>query len=547
MPKDIEYGSDCRKKLVAGVDKVANAVKVTLGPKGRNVVLTGKTGAPQIINDGVSIAKEIELEDPIENAGAQLLKEASSRTNEAVGDGTTTSSILAQAIVKAGMRKLDSDFSPVSIKAGIDDAVKAVNAELDKLTVPADTTEQLTRVATISAGNNWETGSIIAQAISQVGIDGVITVEDSKTANTSLRLTEGVDFDQGYISPYFITDMERQEAILDDAYVLCANAKIGSVQALVPLLEKTARDGKSLLIIADDVEGEALATLVVNSMRKVIRAVAVKAPGYADGKKDMLGDLATITSAEVFTTDDGRTMDDLASTKLGHVVRATIAKNKTTLITSGENAAEVQARIDVLKGQQKLDQPEYLEERLKQRIAKLAGKVAVIEVGANSEVELKDKQLRIEDALSATRAAAEGGIVPGGGVALLKVKSVLDSKDIALPSHMDADAYAFGYRSLIDALELPAKQILENAGVESSIVIHEILNGTIPGFDSLTKTSADMMKAGIVDPVKVTKAALENAASVAGMLLTTEAAVYELPKKGPQKFEQVGPTIPGMM
>ena len=532
MSKEIKFSSDARSAMVRGVDILADTVKVTLGPKGRNVILEKKFGAPQIVNDGVTIAKEIELEDGLENAGAQLLKEVSSKTNDVAGDGTTTASVLAQAIVREGLRNLTAGANPMGMKRGMDRGVEMAVEKIKKMAQPVDSKEKLAQVATISAGNNAQIGDLIADAMEKVGTDGVITVEESKSFGTNLKVVEGMQFDKGYISPYFVTDPERMEAVLEDAYVLCVNKKINLIADLVPILEQVARDGRSLLIIAEDVEGEALATLVVNTMRKVLRAVAVKAPGFGDRRKAMLEDIAILTGGEMFTEELGIKLENITVQMLGKAKRVTVTKDNTTIVVGDENKERVADRVRLIKKQIEQSDSEYDKEKLQERLAKLSGGVAVIEVGAASEVELKERKLRIEDALNATRAAKEEGIVPGGGVALVRVMQEMAKSLDTCPYNSDDEKV--GYRILLDALHIPLKQIADNAGEKGDVVVEEVKKlPEAEGFDALTNEYVDMFKAGIVDPAKVTRSVLENAVSVASMLLTTEAAVVDIPSKEP--------------
>ena len=532
MAKRIVFNEEARKSLLKGIDAVADAVKVTLGPKGRNVILEKKFGAPQIVNDGVTIAKEIELEDGLENAGAQLLKEVSSKTNDVAGDGTTTASVLAQAIVREGLRNLTAGANPMGMKRGMDRGVEMAVEKIKKMAQPVDSKEKLAQVATISAGTNAQIGDLIADAMEKVGTDGVITVEESKSFGTNLKVVEGMQFDKGYISPYFVTDPERMEAVLEDAYVLCVNKKINLIADLVPILEQVARDGRSLLIIAEDVEGEALATLVVNTMRKVLRAVAVKAPGFGDRRKAMLEDIAILTGGEMFTEELGIKLENITVQMLGKAKRVTVTKDNTTIVVGDENKERVADRVRLIKKQIEQSDSEYDKEKLQERLAKLSGGVAVIEVGAASEVELKERKLRIEDALNATRAAKEEGIVPGGGVALVRVMQEMAKSLDTCPYNSDDEKV--GYRILLDALHIPLKQIADNAGEKGDVVVEEVKKlPEAEGFDALTNEYVDMFKAGIVDPAKVTRSVLENAVSVASMLLTTEAAVVDIPSKEP--------------
>jgi len=541
MAKRIVFDEEARKSLLKGIDAVADAVKVTLGPKGRNVNLQKKFGAPQIVNDGVTIAKEIELQDGLENAGAQLLKEVSSRTNDVAGDGTTTASVLAQAIVKEGLKNLTAGANPMSIKRGIDKAVNISINKIKDLSKPVNTKEEIAQVAGISAGNNSEIGELIAEAMEKVGNDGVITVEESKSFGTNLKVVEGMQFDKGYISPYFVTDAERMEAVLEDAYVLCINKKINLIADLVPILEQVARDGRSLLLIAEDVEGEALATLVVNTMRKVLRAVAVKAPGFGDRRKAMLEDIAILTGGELFTEELGIKMENITTDMMGLAKRVTVSKDETTIVVGNETKDAVRERVALIKKQIEASDSEYDKEKLQERMAKLAGGVAVIEVGAATEIELKERKLRIEDALNATRAANEEGIVPGGGVALVRVQQELESQLGSM--EFASDDEKSGFKILTAALDIPLRAIAYNAGAKSDVVIDNVRNEQgAYGYDALLDRYTDMFAAGIVDPAKVTRSALENAASVASMLLTTEAAVVDIPEeKAPEM-----PAMPGM-
>ena len=538
MAKKIIFDTDAREALLKGVNEVANAVKVTLGPKGRNVIIGKKYGSPHIANDGVTIAKEIELQCPLENAGAQLLKDVSSKTNDVAGDGTTTASVLAQAIFKEGLKNLTAGANPMGIKKGINKAVEEAISEIKNMSKPVDSKEMRAQVATISAGNNEFIGNLIADCMEAVGTDGVITVEESKTFGTDKKVVEGMQFDKGYISPYFITDAERMEAVLEDAYVLCVNKKINLIADLVPILEQVARDGKSLLIIAEDIEGEALATLVVNTMRKVLRAVAVKAPGFGDRRKAMLEDIAVLTGGQMFTEELGIKLENITVQMLGKARRVTVTKDETTIVVGNETKSAVEERVKFLRKQIEQSDSEYDKEKLQERIAKLSGGVAVIEVGAASEVELKESKLRIEDALNATRAAQEEGIVPGGGVALVRVQQHLE-KEIA-NKNFSSDDEKIGFKILTAALDIPLNLIAQNAGAKGDVIVDAVRkeNGAY-GYDALNNQFVDMFKSGIVDPAKVTRSALENAASVASMLLTTEAAVVDIP-------EESKPAMPDM-
>ena len=532
MSKRIVFQEEARKSLLKGIDAVADAVKVTLGPKGRNVILEKKFGSPQIVNDGVTIAKEIELKDGLENAGAQLLKEVSSKTNDVAGDGTTTAAVLAQAIVKEGLKNLTAGANPMCMKRGIDKAVEFSVEKIKSMSKEVKTKEETAQVATISAGNNKEIGELIADAMDKVGHDGVITVEESKSFGTNLKVVEGMQFDKGYISPYFVTDAERMESVLEDAYVLCVNKKINLIADLVPVLEQVARDGRSLLLIAEDIEGEALATLVVNTMRKVLRAVAVKAPGFGDRRKSMLEDIAILTGGEMFTEELGIKLESVTTQMMGLAKRVSVTKDETTIVVGDETRKAVQERIKLIKRQIEESDSDYDKEKLQERMAKLSGGVAVIEVGAATEVELKERKLRIEDALNATRAANEEGIVPGGGVALVRVQQALEGKISSV--EFTTDDEKIGFKILTSALDVPLRLIAHNAGAKSDVVIDKVrAEKDSFGYDAMKNEFTDMIKSGIVDPAKVTRSALENAASVASMLLTTEAAVVEIQEDKP--------------
>ena len=527
MAKQIIFGEDARAALLRGVDAVADTVKVTLGPKGRNVILDKKFGSPQIINDGVSIAKEIELSDKAENAGAQLVREVSSKTNDVAGDGTTTAAVLAQSIVREGLKNVTAGANPMEIKLGIAKAVEAGVEEIKRISKAVTSTADLRQVATISAGNDEYIGGLIAEAMDKVGKDGVITVEESKTTATELKVVEGMQFDKGYISPYFVTDAERMEAVLEDAFVLCVNKKINLIADLVPVLEQVARAGRSLLLIAEDVEGEALATLVVNTMRKVLRAVAIKAPGFGDRRKAMLEDIAILTGGELFTEELGLKLENVTIEVMGQAKRVTVTKDSTTIVVGEESKQKVADRVKLIKRQIEESDSDYDKEKLQERLAKLSGGVAVIEVGAATETELKERKLRIEDALNATRAATEEGIVPGGGVTLVRVAKALTEK-LAGCTSCSQDVRT-GFEILTRALDAPLKQIATNAGVSGEVISDKVKNGEL-GYDALKGEFVDMFEAGIVDPAKVTRSALQNAASVAAMILTTEAAVIDLPE-----------------
>ncbi len=529
MAKRILFNEEARRALEHGIDIVADTVKVTLGPKGRNVVLEKKFGAPQIINDGVTIAKEIEVEEHDQNAGAQLIREVASKTNDVAGDGTTTAAVLAQAIVKEGLKNVAAGANPMGIKRGIDKSVAFIVEEIKKQARPVETKEAIAQVASLSAGNDKKVGELISEAMEKVGKDGVITIEESKSIGTNLKVVEGMQFDKGYISPYFITDAERMESALDDAFVLCVNKKINLVSDLVPILEHVAREGRGLLLIAEDVEGEALATLVVNNMRKVIRAVAVKAPGFGDRRKAMLEDIAVLCGGQLFTDDLGIKLEDVARHSFfGKARRVTVTKENTTIVVDETTKSAVEARVKQIKRQIEESDSEYDKEKLQERLAKLSGGVAVIEVGAATETELKDRKLRLEDALNATRAAIEEGIVPGGGTTLLKTQKRL----LEFAQKLEEADERTGADILCRSLEAPCRQIADNAGARGEVIVEKVKDQPNDiGYDAQNDTFVNMYEKGIVDPAKVTRSALENAASVAGLLLTTEALVVELPEK----------------
>ena len=526
--KEILYTEQARQALERGVDTIANAVKVTLGPRGRNVVLEKKFGSPTVINDGVTIAKEIELEDRFENMGAQLVREVASKTNDVAGDGTTTATVLAQAIVREGLRNVAAGANPMLLKKGIDRAVEAAVEEIRKIATPVETRDEIANVATISA-NDPKIGELIADAMEKVGKDGVITVEESKGTETTLELVEGMQFDKGYISPYFVTDPERMEAVLEEPFILLYEKKISAVQDLIPILEQTARMGRPLLIIAEDVEGEALATLVVNKLRGVLNVAAVKAPGFGERRKAIMEDIAILTGGKFITEDLGIKLENVDISMLGRAKKVIVAKEETTIVEGAGSRDAVMGRINQIKKQIEETESNYDREKLQERLAKLAGGVAVIKVGAATETELKEKKHRFEDALSATRAAVEEGIVPGGGVTYLNIIPALDGIG-------ETPDEQHGAAIVRRALEEPLRQIAENAGLEGSVVVERVKNMEKGhGLNALTGEYVDMVKAGIVDPVKVTRSALQNAASIAGMLLTTEALVVEKPEKKESK------------
>jgi chaperonin GroEL len=526
--KMILYDEEARRALERGVNLVADAVKVTLGPKGRNVVLEKKWGSPTITKDGVTVAKEVELEDPFENMGAQLCREVASKTNDVAGDGTTTATVLAQAIVAEGLKYVAAGGNPILVKRGIEMAVEKAVEEIKKHAIPVSTKEDVEHVASI-AGNDPEIGKVIAEAMEKVGKDGVITVEESKGTTTTLEVVEGMQFDRGYISPYFITDPERMEAVLEDCYILIHEKKISNAQDLIPLLEKIANARKPLLIIAEDVEGDALATLVVNKIRGVLNVAAVKAPGFGERRKAMLEDIAILTGGKFLSEDLGIKLENVDFSMLGRVKKVIVAKEETTIVEGAGSRDAVMGRINQIKKQIEETESNYDREKLQERLAKLAGGVAVIKVGAATETELKEKKHRFEDALSATRAAVEEGIVPGGGVTYLNIIPALDGIG-------ETPDEQHGAAIVRRALEEPLRQIAENAGLEGSVVVERVKSMEKGwGLNALTGEYVDMVKAGIVDPVKVTRSALQNAASIAGMLLTTEALVVEKPEKKESK------------
>ena len=523
MAKMIAFDEEARRGLERGMNVLADAVKVTLGPKGRNVVLEKKWGAPTITNDGVSIAKEIELEDSYEKIGAELVKEVAKKTDDVAGDGTTTATVLAQALVREGLRNVAAGANPMALKRGIEAAVAAVAEELSRLAKEVETKEQIASVASISAGDPT-VGEIIAEAMDKVGKEGVITVEESNTFGLELELTEGMRFDKGYISPYFVTDAERMETVLEDPYILIVNSKISAVKDLLPILEKVMQSGKPLLIIAEDVEGEALATLIVNKIRGTFKSVAVKAPGFGDRRKAMLDDIAFLTGGQVVSEDVGLKLENVGLDLLGQARKVVVSKDTTTIVEGAGTKEDVQGRINQIKAEIEKTDSDWDKEKLQERLAKLAGGVAVIKVGAATEVELKEKKHRIEDAVSATRAAVEEGIVPGGGVTLIRAESALDKLDL------EGDE-ATGAMIVREALAEPARRIAQNAGYEGSVIVSHIREESdARGFDAATGEWTDMVKAGIVDPAKVTRSALQNAASIAALVLTTESAVVEKPE-----------------
>lgn len=528
MAKILVFDEAARRALERGVNAVADAVKVTLGPRGRNVVLEKKFGSPTITKDGVTVAKEIELENHLENIGAQLLKEVASKTNDVAGDGTTTATVLAQAIVREGLKNVAAGANPLALKRGIEKAVEAAVEKIRSLAIPVEDRKAIEEVATISA-NDPDVGKLIADAMEKVGKEGIITVEESKSLETELKFVEGYQFDKGYISPYFITNPDAMEAVLEDAFILIVEKKVSNVRELLPILEQVAQTGKPLLLIAEDVEGEALATLVVNKLRGTLNVAAVKAPGFGDRRKEMLKDIAAVTGGTVISEELGFKLENATLSMLGRAERVKITKDETTIVGGKGKKEDIEARINGIKKELETTDSEYAKEKLQERLAKLAGGVAVIRVGAATETELKEKKHRFEDALNATRAAVEEGIVPGGGVALLRAISAVDE----LLKKLEGDE-ATGAKIVRRALEEPARQIAENAGYEGSVVVQRILSETKNlrlGFNAATGEHVDMVEAGIVDPAKVTRSALQNAASIGSLILTTEAVVAEKPEK----------------
>jgi len=526
--KQVTFAADNREKLLRGVNSMANAVKVTLGPKGRNVLIDKSFGAPLVTKDGVTVAKEIELEDKLENMGAQMLKEVASKTSDVAGDGTTTATVLAQTIVMEGHRNLAAGANPMDLKRGIDKAVVAATGELHRISQSVAGSKEIAQVGTISANSDSTIGDIISEAMEKVGKDGVITVEEAKSAETSLDVVEGMQFDRGYLSPYFVTDQDSMEANLEEPYIILVEKKVSNMKDLLPVLEQIAKTGKPFLLIAEDVEGEALATLVVNKIRGTLKCASVKAPGFGDRRKAMLEDISILTGGEVVSEDMGMKLEDLTLAKLGSAKSVVIDKDNTTIIDGAGSSDAIKGRINQIRAQIEETSSDYDREKLQERLAKLAGGVAVINVGAATEIEMKEKKARVEDALHATRAAVEEGIVPGGGVALLRsldaVKKVADG--------LELNDQKVGVEIVLKALETPLRQIVANAGLESALIIDKVRSASnvSEGFDAASETYTDMIQAGIIDPTKVVRTALENAASIAGLVLTTEAGVHELPE-----------------
>ena len=525
--KDVKFSGDARERMLRGVDILANAVKVTLGPKGRNVVLDKSFGAPRITKDGVTVAKEIELEDKFENMGAQMVREVASKTNDVAGDGTTTATVLAQAIVREGAKSVAAGMNPMDLKRGIDIAVQAVVKDIEKRAKKVGASSEVAQVGTISANGDTQIGKMIAQAMQKVGNEGVITVEEAKSLDTEVEIVEGMQFDRGYLSPYFITNAEKMVVELEDAYILLHEKKLSGLQAMLPVLEAVVQSGKPLIIIAEDVEGEAIATLVVNKLRGGLKVAAVKAPGFGDRRKAMLEDIAILTGGQLISEDLGIKLENVTLNMLGRAKKVIIEKEKTTIVNGVGKKADIEARVQQIKAQIEETSSDYDREKLQERLAKLAGGVAVIRVGGATEIEVKEKKDRVEDALNATRAAVEEGIVPGGGTALLRAK-----KAVGKLTNENADVQA-GINIVLKALEAPIRQIAENSGVEGSIVVGKILDNKDEtfGFDAQNEEYVDMVAEGIIDPAKVVRTALQDASSVAGLLITTEAMVAELPKE----------------
>jgi len=525
--KIINYDTEARTALLKGVDKLANAVKVTLGPKGRNVIIDKKFGAPTVTKDGVTVAKEVELEDPIENMGAQMVKEVASKTSDIAGDGTTTATVLAQALFREGLKNVTGGANPMDLKRGIDIAVTELVKGLKDLSQPIKENKEIAQVGSISANNDPTIGKLIADAMDKVGKDGVITVEEAKGTDTNLEVVEGMQFDRGYLSPYFVTNADNMEAELDDPFILIHDKKISTMKDLLPILEKVAQQGKSLLIIAEDLEGEALATLVVNKLRGTLKIAAIKAPGFGDRRKAMLEDIAVLTNGTVISEEQGYKLENATVSYLGTAKRVVIDKDNTTIVEGAGKSEDIKKRISEIKNQIEKTTSDYDKEKLQERLAKLSGGVAVLKIGAATEVEMKEKKARVEDALHATRAAVEEGIVPGGGVALLRVANKLDKLT------NDNQDIMSGIKIVKKAIEEPIRQIVLNAGEEGSVIVNKVKEGKGGyGYNAATEVYEDLIKAGVIDPTKVTRVALENAASVAALLLMTEAAICEKPEKG---------------
>jgi chaperonin GroEL len=528
MAKQVIFAAENREKLLRGVNALSNAVKVTLGPKGRNVLIDKSFGAPLVTKDGVTVAKEIELEDKLENMGAQMVKEVASKTSDVAGDGTTTATVLAQSIVTEGHRNLAAGANPMDLKRGIEQAVAAATAQLHKMSKSVSDSKEIAQVGNVSANNDSTIGDIIAESMEKVGKDGVITIEEAKTAETSLEVVEGMQFDRGYLSPYFVTDSERMEVALEDPYIILVEKKVSNMKDILPAIEQIAKTGNPFLIVAEDIEGEALATLVVNKLRGTLKCAAVKAPGFGDRRKAMLEDLAILTGGDVVSEDMGMKLEDLTLAKLGKAKSVVVDKDNTTVVDGGGDKASIKSRINQIRAQIEDTSSDYDREKLQERLAKLAGGVAVINVGAATEIEMKEKKARVEDALHATRAAVEEGIVPGGGVALLRTIETVEKtvKGIKQPDQK------VGAEIVLKALETPLRQIVANAGLEGALIVDKVkASSTNQGFDAAEETYVDMISAGIIDPTKVVRTALENAASIAGLLLTTEAGIHDAPEE----------------
>jgi chaperonin GroEL len=537
MSKIISFDVDARSAMKRGVDQLADTVKVTLGPRGRNVVIEKKFGSPLITKDGVSVAKEIELEDPIENLGAQMVREVASKTNDIAGDGTTTATVLAQAIVREGLKNVTAGANPMDLKRGIDLGVQAIQEGLRQLKRPISGNREIAQVATISANNDSTIGNLIADAVAKVGKDGVVTVEEAKGTETSVDVVEGMQFDRGYLSPYFITDQDSLEGVLENAMVVLIEKKVSAVKELVPVLEKAAQQGRSILIVAEDIEGEALATLVVNKLRGTIKVAAVKAPGFGDRRKDILEDIAILTGATVISEERGYKLETTTVDQLGQAKKVVVTKDATTIIEGSGESDSIKARIEQIKGQIKNTASDYDKEKLQERLAKLSGGVAVVKIGAATELEMKEKKDRVEDALHATRAALEEGIVPGGGVAYIRSQHMLDELEVA-----NADQRT-GINIIRKAVEEPIRWILANAGLEPSVIINKIKedNEGSWGFNAYTEKFEDLIESGVIDPTKVSRVALENAASIASLLITTEATIVEKPSENNNNDQQMPP------
>ena len=539
MAKQVIFGAENREKLLRGVNALSNAVKVTLGPKGRNVLIDKSFGAPLVTKDGVTVAKEIELEDKLENMGAQMVKEVASKTSDVAGDGTTTATVLAQAVVTEGHRNLAAGANPMDLKRGIDQAVASATTNLHSISKSVSGSKEIAQVGTISANNDSTIGDIIAESMEKVGKDGVITIEEAKSAETSLEVVEGMQFDRGYLSPYFVTDSERMEVSLEDPYIILVEKKVSNMKDILPAIEQIAKTGNPFVIVAEDIEGEALATLVVNKLRGTLKCAAVKAPGFGDRRNAMLEDLAILTGGSVVSEDMGMKLEDLTLAKLGQAKSVVIDKDNTTVVDGMGDKAGIKARINQIRAQIDDTSSDYDREKLQERLAKLAGGVAVINVGAATEIEMKEKKARVEDALHATRAAVEEGIVPGGGVALVRSIATVEKTVKAIKQHDQK----VGAEIVLKALEAPLRQIVTNAGLEGALIVDKVkASSTNEGFDAASETFTDMISAGIIDPTKVVRTALENAASVAGLLLTTEAGIHDAPE---EKAAAGGGGMPG--